>query len=69
MTSASFVAWSCAKQKFKKKAESEGTISNWKTMSIKRDYKTGTEDGKELEPLEGPKSPDKEKPNGFQFGK
>lgn len=38
-------------------------------MSIKRDYKTGTEDGKELEPLEGPKSPDKEKPNGFQLGK
>lgn len=38
-------------------------------MSIKKDYKTATEDGMELEPLGGPKSPDKEKPNGFQFGK
>lgn len=38
-------------------------------MSIKRDYKTKTDDGMELEPLGGPKSPDKEKTNGIQFGK
>lgn len=38
-------------------------------MSIKRDYKTKTDDGMELEPLEGgPKSPEKEKSNGVQFG-
>lgn len=40
----------------------------WANMSIKRDYKT--DDGAELEPLGGPKSPDKEsKTNGVQFGK
>lgn len=38
-------------------------------MSIKRDYKTKTDDGMELEPLGGPKSPEKEKSNGVQFGK
>lgn len=40
-------------------------------MSIKRDYKTKTDDGMELEPLDFPKSPDKEnsKTNGIQFGK
>lgn len=38
-------------------------------MSVKRDYKTKTDDGMELEPLGGPKSPDKEnKTNGVQFG-
>lgn len=38
-------------------------------MSLKRDYKTKTDDEKELEPLGGPKSPDKEsKTNGVQFG-
>lgn len=37
-------------------------------MSIKRDYKTKTDDGMELEPLGGPKSPDKDKTNGAQFG-
>lgn len=38
-------------------------------MSIKRDYKTKTDDGMELEPLGGgPKSPEKEKSNGVQFG-
>lgn len=40
-----------------------------RNMSIKRDYKTKTDDGMELEPLGGPKSPDKEsKTNGVQFG-
>lgn len=42
-------------------------------MSVKRDYKTKTDDNMELEPLGGPepKSPDKEIPksNGVQFGK
>lgn len=42
-------------------------------MSVKRDYKTKTDDNTELEPLGAPepKSPDKENPksNGFQFGK
>lgn len=38
-------------------------------MSIKRDYKSKTDDGMELEPLGGPKSPDKEKTNGVRFGK
>lgn len=38
-------------------------------MSIKRDYKTKTDDGLELEPcMGGPKSPDKDKTNGVQFG-
>lgn len=36
----------------------------------KKDYKTGAVDGKELEPLDGPSSPEKEntKTNGVQFG-
>lgn len=41
-------------------------------MSLKRDYKTKTDDEKELEPLGGPKSPDspnkESKTNGVQFG-
>lgn len=39
-------------------------------MSIKRDYANQTEDRMELEPLDGPKSPEKEsKTNGVQFSK
>lgn len=39
-------------------------------MSIKRDYGNQTEDKMELEPLDGPKSPEKEsKTNGVQFSK